>query len=142
VEIHPARLHYSLLAPVSFHYSSAGRAVFGSDATVRPERARGLDGWCWQTEPSHKGRFYRRRSPPDAQGDRGRKKINDVYQPLYHLSKPNDSPQIVKLSEEQIIPMAEKSRFEETRNKYVFLANREIAGCEMASGHYKDAEHR
>ncbi len=69
-------------------------------------------------------------------------KINDVYQPLYHLTKPNECPQIVKLSEEQIMPMAEKSKFEETRNKYLFLANREIAGCEMASGLYEDAERR
>jgi len=69
-------------------------------------------------------------------------KINDAYQPLYHLTQPNDCPQIVKLCETQIIPMAEKSKFEVTRNKYLFLANREMASCEMASGAYEEAERR
>src|SRR5260370_1217763 len=69
-------------------------------------------------------------------------KINDAYQPLYHWKKPTDCPQIVQLSESKIIPMAEASKFNETRNKFLFLANREIAGCEMQSGQYQDAEHR
>ena len=69
-------------------------------------------------------------------------KINDAYQPLYHLKKPADCPQIVNLCEAKIIPMAEQSKFAVTRNKFLFLANREIAGCEMNSEKYQEAEKR
>jgi hypothetical protein len=41
-------------------------------------------------------------------------KINDAYQPLYHLKKPSDCPQIEKLCQTEIIPMAERSKFELT----------------------------
>jgi len=69
-------------------------------------------------------------------------KINDVYQPLYHWKQSTDCPNIVELCETKIIPMAESSKFEETRNKFLFLANRDVAGCEMRSGKYKEAEDR
>lgn len=69
-------------------------------------------------------------------------KINDAYQPLYHLRRPADCQQIVNLCETKIIPMAEQSKFDVTRNKFLFLANREIAGCEMNSGKYEQAEKR
>jgi len=69
-------------------------------------------------------------------------KINDAYQPLYHLKKPADCTEIVSLSETKIIPMAEQSKFDVTRNKFLFLANRENAGCEMDSGKYQEAEKR
>jgi tetratricopeptide (TPR) repeat protein len=68
--------------------------------------------------------------------------VEDAYQPLYHLKKPNDCAQIVQLCTSKIIPMAETSKFNETRNKFLFLANRDIAGCEMQSGQYQDAENR
>jgi hypothetical protein len=69
-------------------------------------------------------------------------KIEDAYQPLYHLRKPNDCAQIMQLCTSKIIPMAETSKFNETRNKFLFLANRDIASCEMQSGQYQDAENR
>ncbi|MGH9741829.1 MAG: tetratricopeptide repeat protein [Candidatus Acidiferrum sp.] len=69
-------------------------------------------------------------------------KIYDAYQPTYHWKQSTDCPQIVKLCETQIIPMAEKSKSAETRNKFLFLANQSIAGCEMKSGEYQEAEQR
>ena len=69
-------------------------------------------------------------------------KVNDAYQPIYHLKQPGDCQKIKNLCETQIIPMAEKSKFEETRNKFLFLANRSIAGCELNTGQYADAEQR
>jgi hypothetical protein len=69
-------------------------------------------------------------------------KINDVYQPIYHWNRETDCEQIVKLCETQIIPMTEHSKFDETRNKFLYLANRSIAGCEMKSGKYQEAEER
>lgn len=69
-------------------------------------------------------------------------KINDTYQPIYHLNRQTDCGQIVSLCETKIIPMAEGSKFAETRNKFLFLANREIAGCEMRAGKYAEAEKR
>ena len=69
-------------------------------------------------------------------------KINDAYQPLYHLSRQTDCDQIVRLDQETIIPMAEASKFSVTRNKFLFLANRDIAGCELRAGKYQEAEQR
>lgn len=69
-------------------------------------------------------------------------KINDAYQPLYHLSRQTDCAQITSLCESKIIPMAESSKFPETRSKFLFLANRDIAGCEMKAGKYEEAEAR
>jgi len=69
-------------------------------------------------------------------------KINDVYQPLYHWKQSTDCPKIVELCETKIIPMAENSKFEETKNKFLFLANRDVAGCEMKAGQYERAEQR
>lgn len=69
-------------------------------------------------------------------------KINDVYQPLYHWKQSTDCPKIVELCETKIIPMAESSKFEETKNKFLFLANRDVAGCEMKVGQYEKAEQR
>jgi tetratricopeptide (TPR) repeat protein len=69
-------------------------------------------------------------------------KINDVYQPLYHLRKPQDCTEIVNLCVTKIIPMVEQSKFEMTRNKFLYLANRDVASCEMDSGKYQDAEER
>jgi tetratricopeptide (TPR) repeat protein len=69
-------------------------------------------------------------------------KINDAYQPLYHLKKPNDCPQIEKLCQSEIIPMAERSKFELTRNKFLYLANRDVAICESQTGRPKEAEER
>jgi tetratricopeptide (TPR) repeat protein len=67
-------------------------------------------------------------------------KINDVYQPLYHWKQSTDCANIVELCETKIIPMAENSKFEETKNKFLFLANRDVAGCEMKAGQYEEAE--
>jgi hypothetical protein len=69
-------------------------------------------------------------------------KINDVYQPLYHWKQSTDCPKIVELCETKIIPMAENSKFEETKNKFLFLANLGVAGCEMKAGQYQQAELR
>lgn len=69
-------------------------------------------------------------------------KINDLYQPLYHWKQSTDCPKIVELCETKIIPMAENSKFEETKNKFLFLANRDVAGCEMKAGQYERAEQR
>ena len=69
-------------------------------------------------------------------------KISDAYQPLYHLSRQTDCAQITSLCESKIIPMAENSKFPETRSKFLFLANRDIAGCEMRAGKYEEAEAR
>jgi tetratricopeptide (TPR) repeat protein len=69
-------------------------------------------------------------------------KINDAYQPLYHLKKPSDCPQIEKLCQTEIIPMAERSKFELTRNKFLYLANRDVAICESRTGRAKEAEER
>ena len=69
-------------------------------------------------------------------------RINDAYQPLYHLKKSSDCPQVEKLCQTEIIPMAERSKFELTRNKFLYLANRDVAICELRTGRSKEAEQR
>jgi tetratricopeptide (TPR) repeat protein len=69
-------------------------------------------------------------------------KINDVYQPIYHWTREHDCLQIIKLCETKVIPMAESSKFQETRNKFLFLANRDMASCQMKLGKYSDAASR
>ena len=69
-------------------------------------------------------------------------KINDAYQPLYHWKKPGDCPQIERLCKTEIIPMAEHSKFELARNKFLYLANRDVAICESRTGRAKEAEER
>jgi len=68
--------------------------------------------------------------------------INDAYQPLYHLSNKTDCPQIVSLCETKIIPMAHAAKSDINRNKFLYLANRDIAACEMNSHQYAQAEQR
>jgi tetratricopeptide (TPR) repeat protein len=69
-------------------------------------------------------------------------KINEAYQPLHHFQKPGDCAAITELCETKVIPMAKASKFELTRNKFLFLANREVAVCEMQAGKYQEAEQR
>lgn len=71
-------------------------------------------------------------------------KIQEAYQPVYQMivRGVRDCEQIVKICETEIIPRAEKSKFPETRNKFLYSANRDIADCEFRSGKYDEAGKR
>lgn len=71
-------------------------------------------------------------------------KIEEAYQPIYQMivQGKRDCEQIIKICETEIIPRAEKSKFPETRSKFLFSANRDIADCEFRGGNYDDAGKR
>ena len=71
-------------------------------------------------------------------------KIQEAYQPIYQMivQGKRDCDKIIKICEIEIIPRAEKSKFPETRSKFLYSANRDIADCEFRSGKYDDAGKR
>jgi len=66
--------------------------------------------------------------------------LEEAYQPVYQWKKPADCAKILELCETKIIPKAEATKFERPKGKFLFLANREIAGCAVRTGDYAKAE--
>lgn len=69
-------------------------------------------------------------------------KVNDLYQPIHRLQRERNCAEIVRICETQVIPRAEKSQFAETMNKFLYLANRDIADCRLIAGRYREAVDR
>jgi tetratricopeptide (TPR) repeat protein len=65
--------------------------------------------------------------------------INDLYQPIY-ATQQHDCPGAVEKYRTVVIPAAEQARFEIPKNKFLFLAYRGIGDCDLASGHFAEAE--
>jgi tetratricopeptide (TPR) repeat protein len=67
-------------------------------------------------------------------------KINDAYQPVFSLEQKGDCETAVQRYKSDVIPLAERSKFEVPKNKFLFLANRGIGNCYMAQHRYEEAE--
>jgi tetratricopeptide (TPR) repeat protein len=67
-------------------------------------------------------------------------RINDAYQPVYHWKKPGDCGRIIDTLQSKVIPMAERSKFATARSKFLFLSYREIGNCDLATGHFAEAD--
>jgi tetratricopeptide (TPR) repeat protein len=67
-------------------------------------------------------------------------KINDVYQAVYLLEEKGDCSVAVQRYKSEVIPLAEGSKFEVPKNKFLFLAIRGIGNCYLAQRRYEDAE--
>ena len=67
-------------------------------------------------------------------------KINEIYQPIFSLEQKGDCQAAIQRYMDTIIPLAEKSKFEEPKNKYLYLANHGIGGCNLKLGNAVDAE--
>jgi len=67
-------------------------------------------------------------------------KINEVFQPIYSLEQSGDCQTAIQRYTETIIPLAEKSKFDEPKNKYLYLANLGIGRCNLRLGNFGDAE--
>ena len=67
-------------------------------------------------------------------------RINDIYQPIYHLQQPGDCEEIVRTAKSAVIPAAEQAKFETVRKKFLFLSYRSIGDCSFKAKEYADAE--
>jgi len=67
-------------------------------------------------------------------------RINDVYQSIYPLEQKNDCENAIQRYKLEVIPLAEQSKFEMPKNKFLFLANRGIGNCYLAQRRYEEAE--
>jgi tetratricopeptide (TPR) repeat protein len=68
-------------------------------------------------------------------------KLNDLYDPIATLLRRGScTPEIIQRFETEVIPRAEKSTFEVPRNKFLYLANRDIGNCQLAEKQFPEAE--
>ena len=69
-------------------------------------------------------------------------KINDAYQSVFTLEQQGDCEAAIRRYESEVIPLAQRSKLEVPKNKFLFLANRGIGNCYMAQQHYAEAERK
>lgn len=68
-------------------------------------------------------------------------KLNDVYESVVQLQRKGTcTPDVIQRLESEVIPPAEKSNFKVPRNKFLFLANRDIGDCYLAQQKFAEAE--
>ncbi len=68
-------------------------------------------------------------------------KLNDVYEQIAQLQRKGTcTTEIIHRYQSEVIPLAEKSTFNVPKNKFLFLANRDIGNCYMAQRRYAEAE--
>jgi tetratricopeptide (TPR) repeat protein len=68
-------------------------------------------------------------------------RLNDAYERISQLQRKGTcSMEIIQRYQSEIIPLAEKATFNVPRNKFLFLANRDIGNCYMAQQRYQEAE--
>jgi tetratricopeptide (TPR) repeat protein len=67
-------------------------------------------------------------------------KINNVYQSVSILEEKGDCDTAVQKYKSEVIPLAETSKFNIPKNKFLFLANRGIGNCYIAQHRYEEAE--
>jgi tetratricopeptide (TPR) repeat protein len=76
-------------------------------------------------------------SPEEVEGG----KLNDAYETISQLQRKGTcSTEIIQRYRSEVIPLAEKFPFNVPKNKFLFLANRDIGNCYMAQGRYEEAE--
>lgn len=68
-------------------------------------------------------------------------KLNDVYESVAQLQRRGTCTlNTIQRYESEVIPPAEKSAFNVPRNKFLFLANRDIGNCYLAQQKFAEAE--
>lgn len=78
-------------------------------------------------------------SPEEAEEGR----LNDVYEQVAQLQRKGTcTTEIIQRYQSEVIPVAEKSTFNVPKNKFLFLANRDIGNCYMSQRRYEEAEER
>ena len=68
-------------------------------------------------------------------------KLNDVYETIAQLQRKGTcTTGIIQRYQSEVIPLAEKSTFNVPKNKFLFLANRDIGNCYLAQQKFAEAE--
>jgi tetratricopeptide (TPR) repeat protein len=68
-------------------------------------------------------------------------KLNDEYEQIAQLERKGTcTAEMIHRYQSEVIPLAEKSTFNVPKNKFLFLANRDIGNCYMAQRRYAEAE--
>jgi tetratricopeptide (TPR) repeat protein len=68
-------------------------------------------------------------------------KLNDVYESIAQLQRKGTcTTEIIQRYQSEVIPLAEKSTFNVPKNKFLFLANRDIGNCYLAQQKFAEAE--
>jgi tetratricopeptide (TPR) repeat protein len=68
-------------------------------------------------------------------------KLNDAYELIAQLQRKGScTPEMIQRYQSEVIPLAEKSAFNVPKNKFLFLANRDIGNCYMTQHRYEEAE--
>jgi tetratricopeptide (TPR) repeat protein len=68
-------------------------------------------------------------------------KLNDAYQSIgQQQSKGTCTAEIIERYRTEVIPLAEKSAFNVPKNKFLFLANRDIGNCYLDQQNFVEAE--
>lgn len=75
-------------------------------------------------------------TPEDVEDD----KINHAYQSVFAVEQQSDCETAIRRYESEVIPLAQKSKFDVPKNKFLFLANRGIGNCYIALRRYEEAE--
>lgn len=68
-------------------------------------------------------------------------KLNDAYELIAQLQRKGAcTTEIIQRYQSEVIPLAQKSTFNIPKNKFLFLANRDIGNCYMTQRRYEEAE--
>jgi len=68
-------------------------------------------------------------------------KLNHAYQSIAELQRKGTcTPEIIQRYQTEVIPLAEKSSFNVPKNKFLFLANRDIGNCYLEQRKFAEAE--
>ncbi len=68
-------------------------------------------------------------------------KLNDLYESVAQLQRKGTcTTEIIGRYQSEVIPPAEKSKFNVPKNKFLFLANRDIGNCYLALQKFAEAE--
>jgi tetratricopeptide (TPR) repeat protein len=76
-------------------------------------------------------------SPEEVEEDR----LNDPYESIAQLQRNGaDCATLIPRYQAEVIPLAENSKFNVPKNKFLFLANREIGNCYLSQKKFAEAE--
>ena len=68
-------------------------------------------------------------------------KLNDAYQSIAQEQRQGTCPaEIIERYKSEVIPLSDKSAFTVPKNKFLFLANRDIGNCYLAQQRFVEAE--
>src|SRR5258705_7986602 len=116
----------------------------GAVSTAQPPQKdqQALSSQSKNSDPHAKGRSHQSivvdaASTPEEIED-GR--INQIFQPVYEIQLQHECDSAIEKYRSIVIPSADKSKYQLSRNKFLFLAYRAIGDCDMELGKFSEAE--